>query len=314
MKAKNTAQLWDDVWVDKPANVEKDLFRVAKEQALIRWQRMEARVLDRFGGFDGLSVIELGAGRGTNAALMAQRGAKVSVLDYSESALERSRKLFDQLNLPVEFILQDALDLPSSMHGRYDVSMSFGLAEHFLGADREKILKAHFDLLNDQGISFVSVPNAHNPPYRLYKWITEHTGRWSVGEEYPFSRRELAHYCSILDVQEYEFFGDSLWRSKKFLNPIKWFPRRKKKSRAVPAVSQVQPSDAVNEAAVSSRSGQNVALDGPAVKARKRRPRRVPKRERGTALDARFSYALVLCGGKRVRSVVRGTNDAELQD
>lgn len=290
-KEKNTAGLWDNVWVDKPANVEKDLFRVAKEQALIRWQRIEARVLDRFESFAGLSVIELGAGRGTNAALMAQRGARVAVLDYSESALERSRKLFDQLNLPVEFILQDALDLPVSMQGQYDVSMSFGLAEHFLGEQRRKILKAHFDLLNEHGIGFISVPNAHNPPYRLYKWITEHTGRWSVGEEYPFSRRELAAYCSTLGVEEYEFFGDSIWRSKKFLNPLKWFPRRKKKAIAA------APTGAAG--AGSATTAERVAAEAPVGKAaRRRRYRRVPGRERGTSLDAHFSYALVLYGAK----------------
>lgn len=273
---KNTAELWDNVWA-RPAAVDKDLYAVAKEERLIRWQRMEAMILERFGGFEGLSVIELGSGRGTNAVLMAQRGARVAVLDYSETALQRSRRLFDQMKLPVDLILEDALDLPDRLRGQYDVSMSFGLAEHFLGEDRSAVLNAHFELLKDRGLTFISVPNAHNPPYRLYKWITERTGRWSVGEEYPFSRREFEEYCGALNIDDYGFFGDSLWRSKKFLNPLKWLPRRKKKQQA------------------------NTAADGPpgepAAPKRLRR-RRLPRRERGTSLDAYYSYALVLWGSR----------------
>lgn len=269
---KNTAELWDGVWA-KPATVEKDIYQVAKEERLIRWQRMEAMILERFGGFEGLSVIEVGAGRGTNAALMAQRGASVAILDYSEGALERSRRLFDAMELPADMILANALDLPADLRGRYDVSMSFGLAEHFLGEQRRAILDAHFQLLKNNGITFISVPNAHNPPYRLHKWITERTGRWAVGEEYPFSRRELESYCGMLNVEEYGFFGDSLWRSKKFLNPIKWIPRRKKRKQ--------------------TPSGAPGTTDRAATRWR---TRRLPRRERGTSLDERFSYALVLWG------------------
>src|SRR5690606_3521540 len=132
------------------------------------------------------------------AALMAGRGAHVSVLDYSEIALQRSRRVFENLELPVEPVLQDALDPRPGLVGQYDVSMSCGLAEHFLGDARDAIIKAHFDVLKDGGLAFISVPNAYNPPYRLYKWITEHTGRWTIGEEYPFSRRELESHCARL--------------------------------------------------------------------------------------------------------------------
>src|SRR5690554_2647878 len=126
MAQRNTAELWDSVWTRAPS-VDKDLYAVAKEERLIRWQRMEAKVLERFAGFEDLSVIELGAGRGTNAVLMAGRGAHVSVLDYSEIALQRSRRVFENLELPVELVLQDALDLSPALLGKHDVSMSFGL-------------------------------------------------------------------------------------------------------------------------------------------------------------------------------------------
>ena len=291
---ENTAELWDRVW-DKPSTVEKDLYTVAKEERLIRWQRMEAMVRERFHRFEGLSVIEIGAGRGTNAALMAQRGAQVTVLDYSDSALERAKRLFDALALDVELVNDDALDLPDSLRDRFDVSMSFGLAEHFLDERRSGILKAHFDVLNEHGLTFISVPNSRNPPYRLYKWITERTGAWGVGEEYPFTREELENYCAELGVKEFGFFGDSLWRSKRFLNPIKWVPRRKRRAsvaKPTPAASRPDAGQAPATGNTAQPSGQS----------KKRYHRRLPGWESGTSLDAHYSYALVLWGIKATGS------------
>lgn len=292
---KNTAELWDSVW-DKPTTVEKDIYTVAKEERLIRWQRMEAMMLERFGSLEGLSAIEIGAGRGTNAALMAQRGAKVTVLDYSDAALERAQRLFDALDLQVELVNDDALDLPESLRNRFDVSMSFGLAEHFLDARRSGILEAHFDVLNDKGLTFISVPNSRNPPYRLYKWITERTGAWGVGEEYPFTREELENYCAELGIEEYGFFGDSLWRSKRFLNPIKWVPRHKKRTATPSRASPTLKPDAERAPASEAVNGQSSRRPG------KRYHRRLPRRESGTSLDARYGYALVLWGQSKNQS------------
>jgi len=313
MAERNTAQLWDSVWTRSPS-VEKDLYAVAKEERLVRWQRIEAKILERFPGFDQLSVLELGAGRGTNAALMAGRGASVAVLDYSEIALQRSRRVFENLGLPVSLVLQDALGLSDELRGRYDVSMSFGLAEHFLGDERHAIIKAHFDVLKEGGLAFISVPNAHNPPYRLYKWITERTGRWTIGEEYPFSRRELEEHCERLGITEYGFFGDSLWRSKKFLNPLKWFPRRKRKRKeaepglrtpgdaaAAAGEAEVRPEGArADDGTAASGSpppaapGTGAAAGDAAPAGGGRRRRRLPRREKGTRWDDRYAYALVL--------------------
>ena len=65
--------------------------------------------------------------------------------------------------------------------------MSFGLTEHFLGADRVNINKAHFQVLREGGISFISVPNKYNPPYIIYKYFSQLLGRWKVGMEIPYS-------------------------------------------------------------------------------------------------------------------------------
>lgn len=256
---KNTTQLWDDLW-EKDTSLEEDTFNLAQEEKSIRWQRLEEIVRKNFPSFENLQVIEIGAGAGTNAALLAKRGARVTVLDYSANALKASQKFFARNGLVAEFIQQDALSLPADFLNKYNISMSFGLTEHFTGLNRLKINKAHFDVLKPGGLAFISVPNKFNPPYRIYKFITEHIGQWHVGEEHPYSRSEFRRVCEQIGVTEYSFFGDSLARSFNFLNPVK-------------AARKL-------------------------LKLRKNLDIKKIKAESGSRLDQYFSYALVLAGKK----------------
>jgi len=249
--------LWDQFWTDT-TTTDEDVFTLMKEESGIRWQRIEKIVLQEFGHFKDLKVIELGAGTGTNAALMAKKGAKITLLDYSSSALERASKLFERNGLSAEFIKQDALSLPTNLLNKYDISMSFGLVEHFWGAKRTKIIKVHFDILRKGGIAFISVPSKFNLPYRIFKFIAEHTDKWLVGEEYPFSRRELRNTCKQIGITECSFFGDSLFSSFDFINPFKL----------------IRKAYGINNL------------------------KNHIKREKGTFLDSYLSYALILCGKK----------------
>lgn len=217
---RNTPELWDAVWNDA-TSAEEDRFALAHEEHDVRWHRIERIVLDRFGGFEGLRVVEIGAGMGTNAALMAARGAKVTLLDYSTAAIKGSQQFFERNGLVGAFVQADALSLPPELVGAFDVSMSFGLAEHFVEPKRSGIVRAHLEVLRPGGVALVSVPNRYNPPYRIFKFAAELARVWKVGEEYPFSRKELASMCERFDVSEYWFFGDSAAHSLRFVNPVR---------------------------------------------------------------------------------------------
>ncbi|MBT7703782.1 methyltransferase domain-containing protein [Candidatus Peregrinibacteria bacterium] len=259
MNKKNTAKLWDNLWKHDISKKE-DAFNLAKEENSIRWQRIEKIVLKNLGSFKGLKVIEVGAGAGTNAALMAKRGAEVTILDYSELAIKRSREFFKRNKLKAKFIQQDALNLPKELMSKYDISLSFGLTEHFKDQQRIQINKAHFDLIKKGGITFISVPHKHNLPYRLYKFAAELAGKWNVGEEYPYSRQEFRKICQKIGIKKYAFFGDSLIASFNMINPFRIFAKL-------------------------LGFKQNLDIS-------KMRP------EKGTFLDEYLSYALVLCGFK----------------
>jgi 2-polyprenyl-3-methyl-5-hydroxy-6-metoxy-1,4-benzoquinol methylase len=255
---KNTPVLWDGIWKHSVAE-EQDVFALFKEEKGIRWQRMEKVTFKEFGSFEGLKAIEIGAGAGTNSALIASRGADVTVLDYSEGALKRAKTFFQHNKVNATFIRRDALAQNEDLFGKFDIAMSFGLTEHFKGENRERINRIHFDLLREGGIAFISVPNRYNFPYRINKFILEVSGLWKVGEEYPYSRKELQDFCLRIGVGEYSFFGDSFIESFRFIDPLKAIRRL-----------------------LNLQSKTKLSL----------------KKQMGTSLDEYLSYALVLCGKK----------------
>lgn len=216
----NTSELWDQFWVKETSPLE-DQFYLKKEELGIRWQRIEKIVLKEFGSFEGLKIIEIGSGTGTISGLMKQRGAEITLLDYSPIALERAEAFFKRNGMEVDSLQMNALELTPEVLNQYDVSISLGLTEHFKGPDREAINKAHLDVLKPGGITFISVPNKFNPPYRIFKFLAEVTGKWSVGEEYPYSRNEFREMMERLSIKNYSFLGDSFWGSFFLVNPFR---------------------------------------------------------------------------------------------
>jgi len=212
---RNTPQLWDKLW-ERKTSKDEDTATLRIEEKTVRWQKLKEIVLNKFSSFHDLKVIEIGAGMGTYSGLMAKQGAKVTILDCSENALLRAQDFIMHNGVKAEFMKCDALSLPDEIRYKFDISMSFGTAEHFQGEERVKIIKAHFDVLKDGGITCISVPNKYNPPYRFYKFVSELTNRWTVGEEYPFSRREMKNIAKEMNPKEYSFFGDSFVCSLKF--------------------------------------------------------------------------------------------------
>ena len=231
----NDAALWDSLWKDSPGRIRQMVYSVHEEERGPVWLQMHAFLRQHLGAVAGLRVVEVGAGSGTYGAVFARHGAQVTVLDYSEKALEAARSLYASLGVDADFVLADALSLGEHLKGRFDVSMSFGLAEHFTDEERTRIVAAHFDLLRQGGVTFISVPNRHCWPYRLWKWRRTVSGTWNFGLELPYDRRELAAISRTLGVDRFSFFGSSFWGSLNFVLPLKrWrnsFVKRLRKDR-----------------------------------------------------------------------------------
>jgi SAM-dependent methyltransferase len=179
---------WDAHWRVEPL----DPAVAEAEERTPRWRGQERIVRARLGGFEGLRAIEIGAGRGLNGLLYARRGAHVTLLDESGFPLEQARELYAAHGVGFEAVEADVLALPTKLDGAFDVSMSFGLCEHFLGERRRAVVAAHLALLRPGGLAFLGVPNRRAPVYRLWMGILKRRGTWPLGTEEPFSAGELA--------------------------------------------------------------------------------------------------------------------------
>ncbi len=73
-------------------------------------------------GFSGLEVLEVGCGTGRNTKFLADRGAKVTGVDFSEKAVARARERFE--GEPPFFRVQSVFAIDDD--GRFDLVVSWG--------------------------------------------------------------------------------------------------------------------------------------------------------------------------------------------
>ncbi len=221
---KNTAKVWDSIWTDSGLN-KNDLVTLEAEAATKRWLVLKQILLAELNTLKNKKVLEIGSGIGTYAALIAKEGAKATVLDYSTQALSRAGEFFKANDLPLKIVKADALRLPKRLYSAYDVAISIGLTEHFNGKQRLLINRVHLDALKPGGIAVIAVPNAYNPPYRIFKFLKETTGRWEFGEEHPYTKKELLQLVNKLGAEKVALFGDDFYSSLKFLLPANFLRR-----------------------------------------------------------------------------------------
>jgi len=208
----NHKAIWDSFWRKYKFGVKEDEQIIRQESASVRWNKIERRILNKYGSFKGLNVVEIGSGRGEVSAVMATKGANITLIDYSEIALDKARVLFKNTGVEANFLIADIRNFPKRLLNSFDISMSFGLVEHFDYPLREDVVKLHTDLLKPNGISFIGVPNVYCLPYRFFMKLSEILGYSSEGAEIPFSRSELRKIASSAGFKTYEIKGSSFIR------------------------------------------------------------------------------------------------------
>lgn len=226
------AKVWDQLWDHAPSQ-RKDDWLIERESRSPRWSAIAQRLMSRFGAIQGLRTIELGSGRGDLSALLAQAGAKVTLLDISDKALVQARIRFERLGLPAEYVEADFHSAGAESPSAFDVALSSGVIEHFEGDERTAAVKAHLDLVRPGGVAIISVPNARCPSYRLWKKYLELRGCWPYGVETPYSRRELRRRIAaaggacdgVLGVGFWQSVGDH-WVRSVFKGKADWVERR----------------------------------------------------------------------------------------
>jgi 2-polyprenyl-3-methyl-5-hydroxy-6-metoxy-1,4-benzoquinol methylase len=204
METEKIKKLWDQKWLHN----QEDIIALAQS---LKGQTLShpfiRHIIRTYPDLSKVRICEVGAGMGRSSLALALRGAKVVLLDISEVALDRAAKLASTLGLAVTCRLVDVFKLPAELEGQFDVATSFGLIEHFDGELRRESIAKHVWLVRSGGIIGIHVPNALCPFYRLWKFIAERMGWWSVGFERPFTRRELRALCAGLPFVDMQIKG-----------------------------------------------------------------------------------------------------------
>jgi 2-polyprenyl-3-methyl-5-hydroxy-6-metoxy-1,4-benzoquinol methylase len=176
-------------------------------------------ILKHFGTFKGLRFVELGAGIGKMSILMDILGGQTTLIDYNKNALKKAQEVQGFFGCEPDLLLESALALPASICGQYDVVMSFGLAEHFLGEERTAIFHSHHKLAKKHGIVVISVPNALGLSYRLSHGVRKALGKWPKGlSEVPFTRKKLKNIALKIGLTDIRISGGN-----RFLRDFNYF-------------------------------------------------------------------------------------------
>lgn len=202
-------QVWTQVW-NREFGQKENWFDIERERASVRWRKIKDLVSRTFGSFSRLRVIEIGSGRGIYGLLMSLEGAQVTLLDQSELALQKAQELYSEWGQDFQACVGDVFQLPSDLIGKFDIAMSFGLAEHFKPPKRFEVFQSHLKLLKAGGLLIASVPNSAFVPYRIGKFLLEAFRKWSFGLEIPFSRQELRATAKKLGLTHWQIIGSGL--------------------------------------------------------------------------------------------------------
>jgi len=84
-----------------------------------------------FDSFRGKKVLEVGCGAGIDSAEFARNGALVTSTDFTEKAVQSTKELLEEANLPVNVIQADATNLQFE-DNTFDCVYSFGVLHHIL--------------------------------------------------------------------------------------------------------------------------------------------------------------------------------------
>lgn len=166
--------MWDDIWTKSQIPDWDDLSECIYQT-----------IISEYGDIKGKRIIEVGSGSGKISLRLAREGATVSLLDFSDIALNLSRKQFEDEGLTAEYINADLLGDGNIFSEKYDLVWNAGVLEHFVDKDLEVALRHMINAVADDGLLLTFNPNARCLPYVLGKWFLEKTNGWQYGQEIP---------------------------------------------------------------------------------------------------------------------------------
>lgn len=194
-------KIWDQLWGEKEFSEWDSSSQIIYET-----------LIKEAGDIRGKRILEAGSGTGRISLRLASEGADVTLLDFSEIAIEQSRTRFDNHGLKADFIIGDIMNMADIPDNSYDIVWNSGVLEHF---DKNQLFSSLTEMkriLKTDGMLITINPNAKSLLYRLGKWYMEKTDQWSYGQELPiYTLKDIGEDLGLFLLDEYSIgFKESL--------------------------------------------------------------------------------------------------------
>ena len=169
---------------------------------------MRSEIFNSFSRFSDLKVVELGCGHGKMSLVFSLLGSQTSLLDYNKEQLHCAGALHRFFGLNPELIHGDILNVDGTMTDVFDISMSFGTAEHFWGDERQAVINAHVAVLRKGGLALIWVPNRFGILFHVGRRVRIILRRQRVTvDETPFTRSELYDRATQAGLKNIRIIG-----------------------------------------------------------------------------------------------------------
>lgn len=122
--------------------------------------------------FSRSRVLILGCGAGHDAAWWEKRGHIVTAVDFSQEAIDRARSLHGESET-LKWVRADALTLPNTWNGRFDIIFEHTLFCAVQPSKREELVRTWWRLLSPRGRLMGIVPvmdKYFGPPFGVTEW------------------------------------------------------------------------------------------------------------------------------------------------
>jgi len=154
------------------------------------YTRLCSCFLSILGSVKGKKILETGCGSGYLSMLLAQEGAKITLLDNSKLALKYSKNLLKQIEsiqkvkYQVKYVAADVRRLPFNKN-TFDIAHNCGVIEHYEDETILVILREMTRVVRKYGQIIVVVPNLLSPE------IVCRMIKYGKGSERYLSKRKL---------------------------------------------------------------------------------------------------------------------------
>ena len=185
-----TDQLWQDEYVSEQMlgfHLDEAGALASRDKAFI--DRSVGWIADRFGIDGGTRIGDFGCGPGLYAVRLAERGAQVTGIDFSERSIDYARRAARERGLKIDYICQDYLGF--SPGKKFDLILMIYYDFCVLSpAQRARLLKIFYDCLDDGGavlLDVLSMQFFESAEEKITFEYSDGGGFWSEAPYYLFS-------------------------------------------------------------------------------------------------------------------------------